>query len=287
MTNADSSLSGTWRDALCVSIHDVAPETWDECAQLAQAVRAVADIPLTWLVVPRFHGNSARSPVLEAALDTMLSRGDELVLHGFTHLDEGPRHGTAAEWMLRRVYTEREGEFAGIDEIEALNKIEQGLAWFHDRGWPVEGFVAPAWLLGPGAWQAVRKSPFLYTSTFSHFHLLQQQRKVFAPSLVYTARNLWGRAVSPLAVDIMSRLQGDAVSRLQSETPGGVRPQMLARFALHPRDVRYPRLVRHMQGVIARLLETHDPMTKAGFARNTCYQPHAPPKRQCERPTPA
>ena len=38
---------------LCVSIHDVAPATWTDCLRLVQAVRAVADIPLTWLVVPQ------------------------------------------------------------------------------------------------------------------------------------------------------------------------------------------------------------------------------------------
>ena len=28
---------------LCVSIHDVAPSTWDDCARLAAALREVAD----------------------------------------------------------------------------------------------------------------------------------------------------------------------------------------------------------------------------------------------------
>jgi predicted deacetylase len=37
---------------LCVSIHDVAPATWTECRTLLEAVAAVADIPLTLLVVP-------------------------------------------------------------------------------------------------------------------------------------------------------------------------------------------------------------------------------------------
>ena len=38
-----------------MSLHDVAPHTWPQCERLLQAVRAVADIPLTLLVVPAYH----------------------------------------------------------------------------------------------------------------------------------------------------------------------------------------------------------------------------------------
>ena len=158
--------------ALCVVIHDVAPATWPDCLRLLDAVREVADIPLTWLVVPRWHGGAARSPALDAALDRLLAGGHELALHGYTHLDTAVRADRWRDRFLRGVYTEGEGEFAALEAGEARRRIKLGLAWFDERDWPVHGFVAPAWLLGDGAWEAVRGYPFLYTTTWSHFHCL-------------------------------------------------------------------------------------------------------------------
>lgn len=238
---------------LCVSIHDVAPDTWLECELLLQAVRAVADIPLTWLVVPHYRGKATRSRSLEQCLGRMLAQGHELALHGYTHIDDSAARAGPVSALLRTVYTEGEGEFAAIDEQDARRRIGLGLSWFHARGWPVHGFVAPAWLIGPKAWQAVQSFPFLYTTTFTHFHLLERHRQVFSPSLVYAARNKGGRVLSPVAASTAALLLKDAP---------------LLRLSLHPRDARHPELMRHAQRLIARLLESRMPLTKAAFAQS-------------------
>lgn len=236
--------------ALCVAIHDVAPVTWPECARLFEAVRAVADIPLTWLVVPCYHGNGVSPPGYERLLGELLDAGHELALHGYTHLDTAaPTFGGR---LRRKVYTQSEGEFAAVGRAEAREKIEQGLAWFARRHWPVSGFVAPAWLLGPQAWAAVRDFPFDYTTTLTHFHLLQPRRALLAPTLVYAARNGAGRVLSPPLASAIAAL-------------GQARP--LLRVALHPRDAHYPALLRHAQQLIAQLLCERRPLTKAAFTQ--------------------
>ena len=173
--SGSASVSRTdWRAderVLCVSIHDVAPATWADCLRLVEAVRAVADIPLTWLVVPHYHFRPEQSPHMEACLNVALERGDELALHGYSHLDTEAGGGLRARF-LRNVYTRREGEFAALAEAEARRRLELGLDWFAARGWTPTGFVPPAWLLGEGAWRALRDAPFAYTTTFSHFHCL-------------------------------------------------------------------------------------------------------------------
>jgi predicted deacetylase len=161
---------------LCVSIHDVAPATWTDCLRLVQAVRAVADIPLTWLVVPHYHFRPEQSPAMEACLNVALERGDELALHGYSHLDTEAGGGGLRARFLRTVYTRREGEFAALAEAEARRRLALGLDWFAARGWTPTGFIPPAWLLGEGAWRALRDSPFAYTTTFSHFHCLPGAR---------------------------------------------------------------------------------------------------------------
>jgi predicted deacetylase len=162
---------------LCVSIHDVAPATWSDCLRLVEAVRAVADIPLTWLVVPHYHFRPEQSPAMEACLNVALERGDELALHGYSHLDTEAGSGGLRARFLRNVYTRREGEFAALTASEARRRLELGLDWFAARGWTPTGFVPPAWLLGEGAWRALRDAPFAYTTTFSHFHCLPGARE--------------------------------------------------------------------------------------------------------------
>lgn len=262
-TATDIARAGT-APMLCVSIHDVAPATWPDCLRLVQAVREVADIPLTWLVVPHYHFRPERSPAMEACLDVVLERGDELALHGYSHLDTEANGGGLAKRFLRSVYTRKEGEFAALAEAEAQRRLELGLAWFAERGWKVDGFVPPAWLLGKGAWNALRASRFAYTTTFSHFHCLRDadgnpiRRSVLSPSLVYAARNRSGRLLSPRVAD--------ATARMLEKSP-------LVRFSLHPPDARYPELIRHTQRMLERLLAQREAVTKEACARRLVGEP--------------
>lgn len=260
------------RGALCVSIHDVTPATWPDCLRLWQALRAVADIPLSWLVVPCYHarpdgaggwrGGAARhgapgvartDALYEAALAGLLAGGHELVLHGYTHLDDGaPPRGCGQVW-LRRSYARGEGEFAALDAAAARRRLAQGRDWFARRGWPLHGFVAPAWLLGEGGWEALRASPLLYTTTWRNFYRLRAPAATLcAPSLVYAARNGAGR--------LLSRMALPALALAQSGAP-------LMRLSLHPRDARHPELLLQIQAIVARLLANREALTKAGYAR--------------------
>lgn len=137
--------------SLCVAIDDVALATWAECLHLLRAIRDVADIALTWLVVPQYHGSAVKSHACERVLGALLARGPAPApapaQHRYTHCDEAPQRGLFARRFLRMVYPQREGEFADIDVANARSRIELGLRWFGQQGWPVNGFVPP-----PGCW---------------------------------------------------------------------------------------------------------------------------------------
>lgn len=248
--------------ALCVSIHDVAPATWPLCQRLERAVREVAPVPLTWLVVPCYHGDAARSAAMEAHLAALQAGGDELALHGYTHLDPspprqrgampGPQSRSLRDRYLRTVYTRSEGEFSALDEAEAASRLESGLAWFAARGWHPSGFVPPAWLLSDPAWRALRRSTLAYATTYTRLHDLRGGQSVYSPSLVYTARNVPGRLLSPPAMG--------ALAALLAGSP-------LVRLSLHPNDARYPHLLRHAQRLTERLLASREPMTKLAFSQ--------------------
>jgi predicted deacetylase len=242
--------------ALCVSIHDVAPPTWPDCLRLLRAVRAVADIPLTWLVVPRYHGRAAKSAAYEAMLGDLLAQGHELALHGYTHLDTATRDAGLRGRFLRTAYTQGEGEFAALGAAEARRRLELGLAWFRQRKWPVTGFVAPAWLLSGASWQVLREYPFDYTTTLCYFHLLPRAQAVFSPSVVYATRNAAARVLTRYGASLLA---------------ASLQPLPLIRLSLHPRDARHPALVRHFQGLLETFLVSRPALTKASFARH-CAQ---------------
>jgi predicted deacetylase len=244
---------------LCVSIHDVAPNTWPQCETLLKAIREVADIPVTLLVVPAYHHLAVRdSTNYERMLENRLQAGDELALHGYTHLDEGIPPARWRDWYARRIYTQCEGEFSALSYAEAKQRLNWGLEWFAQRGWPVKGFVAPAWLLCEGSWRALRESSFDYTTTVSRFHFLPQKRSLFSPSLVYSARSGWGSALSRVGNTVSAQAMHNAP---------------LVRLGLHPADVRHPQTIRHMQRLVANLLSNREARTKAAFAHSWCGMP--------------
>lgn len=238
--------------ALCVSIHDVAPQTWHLCERWLQAIRAVADIPLSLLVVPAYHRQMQVHAIrYENMLEQRLDRGDELVLHGYTHLDEASPPRGLIQKFIRQVYTQKEGEFAALGVEQARERLEKGCLWFERRQWPLHGFVAPAWLMGEAAWHALGDFPFRYTTTRRRFYLLPERQALPSQSLVYSVRSAWRRQMSSGWNAILYAAQQHAP---------------LVRLGLHPQDALYPQIVVHCQHMLEALLENRQAMTKQAFA---------------------
>src|SRR5690606_1210937 len=118
-------------------------------------------------------------------LESRLSRGDELVLHGYSHSDDQPPPTEARQWFMRRVYT-WEGEFYALDQAQAAQRLAAGIGLFQQFGWPLHGFVAPAWLLSPGSRRALSASGLSYTSDPQHLYRLPSFEAIAAPGLVWS-----------------------------------------------------------------------------------------------------
>lgn len=247
---------GRW---LCVSVHDVAPATWDACRRVLHAVREVADVPLTLLVVPVYHGEpAALDRAFTGELSRLAERGHELALHGYYHRDGGTPC-SPVDWLKRRVYTAGEGEFCALAEAEAAERLLLGMRWFDAEGWPLAGFVPPAWLLGEGAWRALLAASRLrYVTTFDRLHLLRQRASISAPCLTFSTRSALRRAAARAWAASARRGCADTVLRL----------------SLHPHDADYPALRRAWQRRLAELLRRRVPLTKAATAER-CAQTSA------------
>ena len=235
---------------LCVSLHDVAPTTWPHCVKVLEAVREVADIPLTLLVVPAYHGTCSAQPEFEAAMGAQLAAGNELALHGYFHIDPGVP-STLSDWFRRRVYTAGEGEFCALSETEAAERLTLGRRWFDANSWPLAGFVAPAWLLGSGAARALRaRTDLQYTSTLTELIVLPEAYAIRAPCLTYSVRQAWRRPAS-LAWNTL-------LARVTQRAP-------VLRLGLHPRDAEFKSVRRSWQRLLERALSERTAVTKADF----------------------
>lgn len=233
-------------------LHDVAPETWPDYQPFVEAVDALGEVPMTWLVVPDFHHRNAlqHAPAFCRLLQRRLALGDELALHGFYHADDGPTPRNPRELFMRRIYT-HEGEFYALDQAQAMQRLSDGLAVFDAQGLPVKGFVAPAWLMSEGTRQALRQLPLSYTSTPQHLYRLPDFQAIDAPGLVWSARSAWRRSLSRVVSDWQCR-------RLASAST--------LRLGLHPVDMRHRSSREYWMNTLRTLIaQGRQPLTKSAW----------------------
>jgi len=252
------------RRRVCISIHDLAPATWPECLRLLELVDALGPAPVTLLVVPDYHrtGRIDRFPDFLRGIEKRLARGDEVALHGYFHLDESPLPRTPLGWLQRRVLTRSEGEFAALSCEEAERRLQSGLAVMSLLGWPVQGFVAPAWLPGPGGRTALPRLPFSYTTTRTGIYRLPAWSFTWSPTLVYSVGAGWRHAMS------------DSLDRI---VLAATRNNDLLRVSLHPVDAGCAQALSHWRSVIPSVLCGRTPVTKAQWisSGNPCPTPLA------------
>jgi predicted deacetylase len=186
----------TPRQALVVSIHDVSPLTWSVVSDMIRDLAGVGVDRASLLVIPNHH---RKAPIREnpAFCERLREAAQvyEVVLHGYFHM----RPVSTGGWRQRFVteyYTAGEGEFYDLSEGEATRRLERAKREFGAVGLASRGFVAPAWLLGREAEQAVRKAGFEYTTRLRNFKDLGTGREIVSQSLVWSVRSGWRRVVS-------------------------------------------------------------------------------------------
>ncbi len=211
------------------------------------------------LVIPDYHH---RAPIVSdrrfrRALEDRLAHGSELVLHGMFHLDEAPAPRTPADFFRRRMLTRSEGEFAALPGAEAARRIAAGVALFAKLGWPLSGFVPPAWLMNVQTRRAIDSGayPFRYVSVRGGLFRLPGWNFIRTANLCYSPTNAARRAYSRIAI-----------ARELFRARDG---KMLLRVTLHPQDAREPVVMRHWERLIGELQSTRRFTTKRDFVTST------------------
>lgn len=207
-----------------VSIHDVAPSTYEQSARWLDQVEELGMVA-TLLVVPGpWRGTSlATDPTICGWLDGAARRGHEIALHGWEHLATGPMTIAPRHWY-GRVLGRGCAEFWELGEAAASRRLRAGLDHLHRLGFAPRGFTPPAWLASPGALRAIRAAGFAYTTT--QWTILDLER----------GRRFRSFALSQRPGSALARPAATATRALAARR---VRARRLLRVALHPADLEH------------------------------------------------
>jgi predicted deacetylase len=215
---------------LLASIHDVSPRFESQVDGLLDLLAPTVGFRLAMLVVPN-HWSSA--PIVPGSpfasrLRRWADQGVEMFLHGFSHRDDA-QHAGAANKLRAQFMTASEGEFLGLSRAEAADRFARGRSLLEDViGRPIDGFVAPAWLYGEGARQALRDAKV---------QIAEDHWRVWSPALGTTL------AKGPV-ITWASRTRFRLTSSLAAAAALRRLPLDVLRIGVHPPDIGHPALVQ-------------------------------------------
>lgn len=221
---------------LLASIHDVSPRFESEVDRLLDMLRPHVADRVAMLVVPNHWGDAPIVPgsAFAARLRRWAEAGTEIFLHGYYHRDQAPHAGTA-DRLRARYMTAGEGEFLGLSREQASARIAEGRALLEEViGRPIDGFVAPAWLYGEGAREALRECAI---------PLAEDHLRVWSPT---TGDEL---ARGPV-ITWASRTRARLISSLAAAAALRHAPFRVLRVGVHPPDSRHPALVRSIEATL-------------------------------------
>lgn len=185
---------------------------------------------LAMLVVPNHWGDApiVAGSAFATRLRGWADQGVEMFLHGFFHGDDS-RHRRSVDRLRARFMTASEGEFLGLSGAEAAVRIAEGRSLVEDViGRPIDGFVAPAWLYGRGALDALQQAAIPIAE--DHFRVwspLTGRDLARGPVITWASRSRLRRASSLAAAAALRRV-----------------PLKVLRVGVHPPDIHHPALVR-------------------------------------------
>jgi predicted deacetylase len=227
---------------LLASIHDVSPRFESEVDELIALLSPHVGNRVALLVVPNHWGDApivGGSP-FAGRLRSWAEAGSEIFLHGFYHRDD-TIHPAKSARMKSRVMTAGEGEFLGLSRHEASARLSEGRKVIEDViGRAVDGFVAPAWLYGPGALEALQAEQFqLAEDHFRVWSPARGKKLASGPVITWASRTPMRLASSLVAAKALRHA-----------------PIRVLRVGVHPPDVRHHRLLQSIEFTLRHATRT-------------------------------
>lgn len=237
---------------LIISLHDFHPGSRELIQDQIQSLIGWGVNQFSILVIPQYHhGKRTRDDALSLEfLNQRHQAGDDLTLHGYYHDRSGNKGGS---YFFTKLYTANEAEFLDLSDGEFTHRVELGAKLWEDQGWPLNGFIAPGWLMPQAQNKLLKRIGLTYTTRLTEFTQLQKGVTTRSQSLCYSTRATWRRSLSVLWNPIL-------LSKLRrSDT---------VRLSLHPEDFLWPEIKHQVEEILQMALaDGYEPITYRDYAQ--------------------
>lgn len=238
------------RNAVVISVHDIAPSTLSGVRWLLGALDGIGARPRVLKVVPNEDGagDIRECPELVRLLHEQVASGSEVVLHGYTHRAAGPLRGPWPERIRARLFAGSAAEFLTLDEASLSRRLIAGQEILASVGLHPQGFCAPAWLAPPELPRLLRSFGFRYLAGMATLTDIAAGRRLYLPWLGYMG--------SDAAQERLVGLAGRMMLRASAPFPA-------IKVFLHPQQVGESAACRQTLRTLAALLQDRRPVTYA------------------------
>ena len=225
------------RRSLIVSIHDVAPETLPRVREVVAKLEAWGVTRFCLLVVPNYHETGPLHEHSEAVhwLHERERRGDEIVLHGYSHSRPRQKTDTALDLLATEFCSKNEAEFYRLSADAAAAKFRQAAEILERAGFAPQGFVAPSWIFSRGTVRALKERGFRYMARRSGLIDFANHTRIRSTCCVWSTWAPIRGALSPFWVRLILRR---------------LRRKPVLRVDVHPPDLDFPVVARQTRGII-------------------------------------
>jgi predicted deacetylase len=210
------------------------------CQRILEEIERLGVRQTSLLVIPNHHGKApiTENTLFQRWLTQKVDAGHEPVLHGYFHQRERRQTDAWLSKLTTEIYTAGEGEFFDLSREEAEHRICRGVADLSFLQRKISGFIAPAWLLGREAEQALKKLQFGYTTRVGKLLILGTGDEIKSRSLVWSTRAQWR--------SVVSLMWNAALTVALAKAP-------VIRIAIHPLDCQQRVVWRQICGFIAKM----------------------------------
>jgi predicted deacetylase len=221
---------------LLASVHDVSPRFEAGVDWLIDCLRPYVGNRIALLAVPNHWGDAPIAPgsAFAARLRRWADEGMEIFLHGYYHRQD-PTELSLPDRLRAGMMTAGEGEFLGLTAEAAVERIRAGREIIEDvTGRLISGFVAPAWLYGPGALDALASCGIAIAE--DHWRVWSPKsgaELARGPVITWATRTPLRLASSLIAAAMLRRA-----------------PVRTMRIGVHPPDVRHPAVLRSIESTL-------------------------------------
>lgn len=232
---------------LIVSFHDFHQKSHELYFQFYESLKVLGIHRISILAVPKMHYQEDLSNNKEASnwLLEMQKRGNDICLHGLYHKVISVKGGIISQ-LIGNIYTDREGEFLNIDAKNARQRILDGLEVLKRIGIYPLGFTPPAWLISKECIKELKNLGFHYLTTYHGILLLQNNKFIKAPVLVWSTRGKLRKKISKIWIKITKYFFSNSD---------------ILRLAIHPSDLMHNDIKNQILDCLCDISEQREPMT--------------------------